>query len=60
MADHTVQPQLTVLGGGVIEVGLTAKPVTAWGGMGVFAAFAESVERSSASLSRVVSVGRIL
>ena len=31
MADRTVQPQFTVLGGAVIVVGLMAKPVTAWG-----------------------------
>lgn len=58
MADQTVQSQFTALGGGVIEIGLTAKPVTAWGGMAVFAAFAESVglrglvERSLHSLVR--------
>lgn len=43
MADQTVQSQFTALGGGVIEIGLTTKPVTPWGGMAVFAAFAESV-----------------
>lgn len=43
MADQTVQRQSTALGGAVIEIGLTAKPVTAWGGMAIFAAFAESV-----------------
>jgi hypothetical protein len=43
MADQTVQPQFSALGGRVIEIGLTTKPVTAWGGMAVFAAFAESV-----------------
>ena len=43
MPDQTVQSQFTALGGQAIEIGLTTKPVTAWGGLAVFAAFGESV-----------------
>lgn len=58
MPEQTVQPQFTALGGEIIEVGLTSKPVTAWGGMAVFAAFAQAVglrkvvERSLSCLVR--------
>lgn len=43
MPERTVQSQFTALGGKVIEIGLTPKPITAWGGMAIFAAFAEAV-----------------
>jgi len=43
MADQTVQTQFTAVGGGEIQLGITRKPITAWGGMAVFAAFCESV-----------------
>lgn len=58
MPERTVQSQFNALGGQVIEIGLTSKPITAWGGMAVFAAFAEStglrklVERSLVGLVR--------
>jgi len=43
MADQTVQPKFTALGGGEIQLGVTRKPITAWGGLAVFAAFCETV-----------------
>lgn len=43
MPERTVQPQFTAMGGKTIEIGLTSKPITSWGGMAVFAAFGESV-----------------
>jgi len=43
MSERTVQSQFTALGGETIEIGLTSKPITAWGGMAVFAAFGEAV-----------------
>ena len=43
MPERTVQSQFSALGGKVIEIGLTPKPITAWGGMAIFAAFAEAV-----------------
>ena len=58
MPEQTVQSQFTALGGEIIEIGLTSKPITAWGGMAVFAAFAQAVglrklmERSLAGIVR--------
>jgi hypothetical protein len=43
MADQTVQSKFTALGGVEIQLGITRKPITAWGGMVVFAAFCETV-----------------
>lgn len=43
MADQTVQSKFTPVGGGEIQLGITRKPITAWGGLAVFAAFCESV-----------------
>lgn len=43
MADQTVQAKFTAVGGGEIQIGLTRKPITAWGGVAVFAAFCETV-----------------
>lgn len=43
MADQTVQSKFTALGGSEIHLGITRKPITAWGGMAVFAAFCETV-----------------
>jgi hypothetical protein len=43
MADQTVQTKFTALGGGEIQLGITRKPITARGGMAVFAAFCETV-----------------
>jgi hypothetical protein len=43
MVYQTVQSQFTALGGGEIQIGITRKPITAWGGMAVFAAFCETV-----------------
>lgn len=43
MSDQTVQAQFTAVGGGEIQLGITRKPITAWGGMAVFAAFCETV-----------------
>lgn len=43
MADQTVQSKFNAVGGGEIHLGITRKPITAWGGMAVFAAFCESV-----------------
>lgn len=42
MTHRTVQSQFTALGGQTIEIGLTSKPITPWGGMAIFAAFAEA------------------
>lgn len=44
MADQTVQLQFTALGGDEIQLGITRKPITAWGGMAVFAAFCETID----------------
>lgn len=43
MVDQTVQSKFSALGGVEIQLGITRKPITAWGGMAVFAAFCESV-----------------
>jgi len=43
MADQMVQPKVTVNGGGEIEIGLTRKPVSPWGGLALFAAFGEAI-----------------
>jgi Transposase DDE domain group 1 len=43
MADQTVQSKFTAVGGGEIQLGITRKPITAWGGIAVFAAFCETV-----------------
>lgn len=55
MADQTVQSKFTPIGGGEIQIGLTRKPITAWGGMSVFAAFGESIGLRGA-LERALSV----
>jgi hypothetical protein len=44
MAYQTVQSKFTASGGGEIHLGITLKPITAWGGISVFAAFCETVE----------------
>jgi len=54
MADQTVQSKFTAVGGGEIHLGITRKPITAWGGMAVFAAFCETVGLRGA-LDRVLS-----
>jgi hypothetical protein len=38
-----VQPKFSSTGGGEIEIGLTQKPVSPWGGLALFAAFGEAV-----------------
>ena len=43
MESQTVQSKFTAVGGGEIHLGITRKPITAWGGMAVFAAFCETV-----------------
>lgn len=43
MADRTVQSKFTAVGGSEIQLGITRKPITAWGGMAVFAAFCETL-----------------
>ena len=43
MVDQTVQPNFSAVGGGEIHLGITRKPITAWGGMAVFAAFCQSL-----------------
>ena len=43
MAYQTVQSKFTASGGGEIHLGVTLKPITAWGGIAVFAAFCETV-----------------
>ena len=43
MADQTVQSKFTAVGGGEIQLGITRKPITAWGGVAVFAAFCETI-----------------
>jgi hypothetical protein len=53
-----VQPKFIATGGQEIEIGLTRKPVSPWGGLALFAAFGEAiglrraVERALAGLSR--------
>ena len=39
MADQTVQSKFIAVGGGEIQLGITRKPITSWGGLAVFAAF---------------------
>jgi hypothetical protein len=59
MTDQTVQSKFTALGGGEIQIGITRKPITAWGGMAVFAAFCETVGLRSV-LDRVLGgLGRV-
>jgi hypothetical protein len=43
MADQTVQSKFSAVGGAEIQLGITRKPITAWGGLAVFAAFCETV-----------------
>lgn len=43
MADQMVQPKFSASGSGEIEIGLTRKPVSPWGGLALFAAFGEAV-----------------
>ncbi len=43
MADPRVQPKLTAAGGQEVEIGLTRKPVSPWGGLALFAAFGEPI-----------------
>ena len=58
MADQTVHSKFTAVGGGEIQLGITRKPITAWGGMAVFAAFCETVGLRT-TLDRVlVGLGR--
>jgi hypothetical protein len=58
MADQMVQPKFIATGGQEMEIGLTRKPVSPWGGLALFAAFGEAiglrraVERALAGLSR--------
>ncbi len=53
MANQTVQSQFSAVGGCEIQLGITRKPITAWGGMAVFAAFCETVGLRSV-LNRVL------
>ena len=55
MSYQTVQSQFTAVGGGEIQLGITRKPITAWGGLAVFAAFCESVNLRG-TLDRVLIV----
>lgn len=59
MTDQTVQPKFTALGGGEIQIGVTRKPITAWGGMALFAAFCETVGLRSALDRLLEGLGRI-
>jgi Transposase DDE domain group 1 len=43
MGDQTAQSKFTAVGGGEIQLGITRKPITAWGGIAVFAASCETV-----------------
>ena len=55
MADQTVQGKFSAMGGGEIQLGVTRKPVTAWGGLALFAAFGEAVGLRE-QLERALSV----
>lgn len=43
MANQAVQSNFTAVDGNKIEIGLTRKPITAWGGLAVFAAYCNSI-----------------
>jgi len=43
VTDQTVQSTFSAVGGGEIQLRITRKPITAWGGMALFAAFCETV-----------------
>lgn len=58
MADQTVQSKFTALGGGEIQLGITRKPIRAWGGMAVFATFCETVGLRSVLDRLLVGLGR--
>ena len=58
MADQMVQPKFTVNGGGEIEIGLTRKPVSPWGGLALFAAFGEAIGLRKAVESALAGVSR--
>ena len=58
MVDQTVQSKFTAVGGGEIQLGITRKPITAWGGMAVFAAFCETVGLRSVLDRVLVGLGR--
>lgn len=58
MADQTVQAKFSALGGGEVHLGLTRKPITAWGGMAVFAAFCETVGLRPALDAALACLGR--
>jgi hypothetical protein len=59
MADQTVQSKFTAVGGGEIQLGITRKPITAWGGMAVFAAFCQSIELRSVLDETLECLGRV-
>ncbi len=59
MSDQTVQGKFTAVGGGEIHLGITRKPITAWGGMAVFAAFAHSVGLRRALDRTLECLGRV-
>jgi hypothetical protein len=59
MADQTVQSKFNAVGGGEIHLGITRKPITAWGGMAVFAAFCESLELRKVLDEALGCLGRV-
>ena len=58
MADQTVQSKFIAVGGGEIQLGITRKPITSWGGLAVFAAFCEAVELRGALDRLLGALGR--
>jgi Transposase DDE domain group 1 len=58
MTDQTVQSKFSAVGGGEIQLGITRKPITAWGGMAVFAAFCETVGLRQALDHGLACLGR--
>jgi len=59
MADLTVQSKFSALGGREIQLGVTRKPITAWGGLALFAAFCETVGFRAALDGALACLGRV-
>ena len=59
MADLTVQSKFSTLGGREIQLGVTRKPITAWGGLALFAAFCETVGFRAALDGALACLGRV-
>lgn len=59
MVDQTVQSKFTAVGGNEIQLGITRKPITAWGGLAVFAAFCETVGLRQVLDRTLVGLGRV-